>query len=129
MPIALILGLAVAIGFGSGWGVKGWKDEAQIAQVNTQKAALVSRMAIVDAANVRCAIDVEGVKKSMAIIVSQADEREKAASDAMKAADLKIAERRARIRISRLPQVAATRDAQCEAMIQEQIDYVRERTQ
>ncbi len=100
-----------------------------MAEVKSEKAAIESHNSILQAANTNCAVDIEGVKKGVAVIVAQAEEREKAASDAMKAADLKIAERKSRIKISQLPQVAPTRDAQCEAMIQEQIDYVRERTQ
>ena len=60
--------------------MKHWKDGAEIALVNSQKAALEFRNSILETANGNCAIDIEGVRNSVAIVVQQVAEREKAAS-------------------------------------------------
>jgi hypothetical protein len=126
--IALIIGVSALVGFGGGWGVKGWKDGATVAEVKSQKAAVESRNAELQTANAGCATDIEGVKKGVAVVVAHVEEREKAASDAMKAADLTIAQHKVRAAtIKKLPTIAQTPAAQCAAIIREQVDYVRER--
>lgn len=127
MPLALIIVAAVLIGMGTGWGVKGWKDGARIAQITADRDGVKSDNAILAAANSNCAVDIESIKKGVAVVVSQVEDRERAASAAMKAADLAIAKRKAAERIKRLPVIAPAPEAQCAAMIKEQIDYVQER--
>jgi hypothetical protein len=125
--IAIILG-SLAVGFGGGWGVKGWKDGATVAEVKSQKAAVESRNVELQSANSNCATDIEGVKKGVAVVVAHVEEREKAASDAMKAADLTIAQHKVKAAtIKKLPTIAQSPAAQCAAIIREQVDYVRER--
>lgn len=126
--IALIVGVSALVGFGSGWGVKGWKDGAHVAKVESAKEAVESTNAILQTANSNCATDIEGVKKGVAVVVAHVEEREKAASDAMKAADVTIAQHKVKMAtIKKLPTIAQTPAAQCSAIIREQIDYVRER--
>lgn len=128
MTLAIIILAAVLVGVGGGWGVKHWKDGAEIAQVNSEKSALESQNSILQTANSDCATDIQDVKKQVQIIVTLAEEREKAASDAMKTADLLIAQRKKQIRTTRVYQpVAPTPEAQCAAIIREQIDYVQGR--
>lgn len=126
MTLAIVILVSVLVGFGGGWGVKGWKDTAKISIIEKQKAAVDSRNSILESANSSCATDIEGVKKGMAIIVAGVEEREKAASDAMKAADLKIAQRKGRI-VQAAPAIAPAPEAQCAAIMQEQAEYVKGR--
>jgi hypothetical protein len=51
MPLALVVLVSVLVGFGGDWSVKHWKDGAEIALVNSQKAALESRNSILETAN------------------------------------------------------------------------------
>lgn len=124
---AIIIAVVSALSFAGGWGVKGWKDGAAVANIEKKNESLESRNSILQTANSNCAVDIDGVKKGVAIIIAQVEERERAASDAMKAAELQIAQRKGRIKISHLPRVAPAQDAQCAAIVQEQMDYVRER--
>lgn len=127
--IQIIIALVIAlVGFGGGWGVKGWKDGATIEKAESDKKAVESRNAILVTANSNCATDIEGVKKGVAAVVAHVEEREKAASDAMKAADVVVAQHKVKMAtIKKLPVIAQTPEAQCGAIIREQIEYVRER--
>lgn len=123
--LGLIIGAValILVGFGGGWGVKDWKDGAQIALVNSQKAALESRNGQLVASNDRCATDIEGVRKGVAVVVAQVEERERAASTAMKEADVLVAARKKEIAvIKNLPPVPPEPEAQCAAIVQEQIN-------
>lgn len=124
--IGIAIVISLLVGFGGGWGVKGWKDGAGIALANSEKAAVESKNAILVTANGNCATDIDGVKKGVAVVVAQVEAREKAASDAMTAADAKIAQRKVKV-ITQLPPVPLTPDAQCAAIFKEQIEYVQER--
>jgi hypothetical protein len=126
--IQIIIALVIAlVGFGGGWGVKGWKDGATVAQANSDKERVESKNAILETANGNCATDIEGVKKGVAVVVAQVEEREKAASDAMTAADVKIKQRNIKVKIKELPTIPPAPDAQCAAIVQEQIKYVQGR--
>ena len=97
------------VGFAGGWSIKGWKAGAEIALVNSQKAALESRNSILETANGNCAMDIEGVRNGVAVITDAVAEREKAASDAMRAAQVTIAQHSARAKaIKELPPVPAS---------------------
>lgn len=125
---AVIAAIIFAVGAGSGWAVKSWKDGAQIALVNSQKDELESRNAILETANGNCATDIEGVKKGVAVVVAQIEERERAASAAMAKADVLVAQRKKEIAaIKNLPPVPPEPEAQCVAIVQEQIGYVQKR--
>lgn len=128
MPLIAIIVVSVLVGFGSGWGVKGWKDGAEVALAVSAKEKVESRNAILEAANTSCATDIEGVRKGVAVVIGQVEERERAASAAMKAADVVVAERKKEIAaIKNLPQVPPEPEAQCAAIVREQIDYVQKR--
>lgn len=131
MP-ALIFGAItlIVIGFGGGWLIKDWKDGAKVVLAVAAKEKVESRNAILEAANTNCPTDIEGVKKGVAVIVSQVEERERLASAAMKAADIQVAQHATKAKaIKELPPVPPEPEAQCAAIVQEQIDYVQARTQ
>lgn len=123
--IAIIL-IAFSVGFGGGWVVKNWKDGAEIALVNSQKADLESQNSILVTANTNCATDIEGVKSAVGVITKGVEEREKAASEAMKNAQALAGKHAAQIAaIKALPVVPEA--GQCAAIVQEQKEYVQNR--
>ncbi|PTR05357.1 hypothetical protein C8R32_12321 [Nitrosospira sp. Nsp5] len=91
--LGLIIGAValIPVGFGGGCGVKGWKDGAEVALAVCAKEKVESRNAILVAANANCATDIEGVRKGVSVVVFQVEEWERAASAAMKAADVQVA--------------------------------------
>jgi hypothetical protein len=117
----LIAIVIFVVGAGSGWAVKDWKDGAEIARLESSNEALKS-------ANDRCATDIEGVKSAVGLITKGVEEREKAASAAMRDAETLVAKHKAAVAaIKVLPPVPAEPDAQCKAIIQEQREYVAAR--
>jgi hypothetical protein len=67
------------VGFGAGWGVKSWKDSAEIAMVSSQKSKLESRNATLSASNDNCAIDIDGVRNGVTVVSSKVEEAQCAA--------------------------------------------------
>lgn len=123
--IAIIL-IAFFVGFGGGWGVKGWKDGAEIALAVSAKERVESRNAILQSANANCATDIEGVKSAVGMITKGVEDREKAASEAMKNAQALAGKHVAQVAaIKALPVVPEA--AQCKAIIEEQREYVQTR--
>jgi hypothetical protein len=130
VPIIAIYAIVAAVifsaGFGTGWGVKGWKDGAEVARAVSEKEKVESRNAILQTANSNCATDIEGVRRGMKVITDAVAEREKAASDAMKNAQALAGKHVAQIaEIKALPVVRP--DDQCSAIVQEQKEYVQNR--
>jgi hypothetical protein len=120
---AVIAAIIFAVGAGSGWAVKDWKDGAQIAHLESNNSTLKS-------ANDRCVTDIEGVKSAVGVITQGVEDREKAASEAMKSAETLVAKHKAAVAaIKVLPHVPAEPEAQCKAIIQEQREYVAQRHQ
>jgi hypothetical protein len=125
--IAIIL-IAFSIGFGGGWGVKGWKDGAEVALAESAKDKAESRSAMLETANGECQTDIAGVRQGVAVVVKAVEDREKAASEAMKNAETMTAKHKATIvSIKALPPVPTAQDAQCAAIIEEQKEYVQNR--
>lgn len=123
--IAIILA-SLIVGFGGGWGVKGWKDGTEIALAVSAKERVESRNAILVTANANCATDIEGVRQGVKVITDAVGEREKAASEAMKNAQAMARKHVAQAAIIKtLPMVPEA--AQCDAIIQEQKAYVQNR--
>ena len=91
--LGLIIGAValIPVGFSGGWGVKGWKDGVEVALAVCAKEKVESRNAILVAANANCVTDIEGVRKGVSVVVFQVEEWERAASAAMKAADVQVA--------------------------------------
>jgi|ThiBiot_500_plan_2_1041550.scaffolds.fasta_scaffold119353_1 hypothetical protein len=119
----LIAIVIFVVGAGSGWAVKDWKDGAEISRLESSNEALKS-------ANDRCATDIEGVKSAVGLITKGVEEREKAASAAMRDAEVLVAKHKAAVAsIKALPPVPTEPEAQCKAIIQEQREYVAQRHQ
>jgi hypothetical protein len=123
---ALIAAAIFLAGFGGGWGVKGWKDGAEVARAVAEKEKVESRNAILQTANANCATDIEGVRQGVKVITDAVADREKAASEAMKNAQALAGKHVAQIvAIKALPVVPEA--GQCDAIIQEQKEYVAAR--
>ena len=111
-------------------GASSWKDGAEVALAVSAKEKVESRNALLESASTSCTTDIDGVKKGVAVIVSQVEERERVASAAMQAADVLVAERKKQIAaIKNLPPVPPEPEAQCAAIVGEQEEYVPARTQ
>jgi hypothetical protein len=130
VPIIAIYAIVAAVifgaGFGTGWGVKGWKDGAEVARAVSEKERVESHNAILQTANANCATDIEGVKSAIGVITKGVEDREKAASEAMKNANALAGKHAVQIAaIKELPVVPEA--GQCDAIIQEQKEYVAAR--
>jgi hypothetical protein len=123
---ALIVALIFIAGFGGGWGVKGWKDGAEVAHAVSEKEKVESHNAILQTANANCATDIDGVRQGVKVITDAVAEREKAASEAMKNAQVLAGKHVVQIAaIKALPIVPEV--GQCAAIIKEQKEYVQNR--
>jgi len=115
----LIAVVIFVVGAGSGWAVKDWKDGAEIARLESDNSTLKS-------VNDRCATDIEGVKSAVGVITQGVEEREKAASAAMRDAETMVAKHKAAVAaIKALPPVPQAE--QCRVIEQEQREYVQAR--
>lgn len=116
---AIIIAVLTALAFGSGFAVSDWRDGRKVEQLQSDKA-------ILRAANDKCETDVQRVKQAVQAMESVAAEREKQAAEQMQDAVPLVKQHQARItKIKALPPVKL--DMQCEAIIQEQIEYVKTR--
>ncbi len=131
-PIALLwIASAIALAAGgagatAGWQLNGWRLGAEVADTKIKLANAETRVALLDSANARCALNVADVRQAFANLKAAETKR---AADA--AAALARANARARTfadaanRIMTLPRPAAGQE--CTAIIQEEADYVRAR--
>jgi hypothetical protein len=127
---AIVAGVILSVGFGIGWGVKGWKDGAEVARAVSEKEKVEARNSILSDANDQCQTNIESVKKSVKGITDAVAAREKSAAEAMNSADALIARHKAVAAATKsLPPVPATPDVQCTAIVQEQQEYVKTRHQ
>lgn len=116
--ILIALGSAT-VGFGGGWAVKGWKDGAEVARVESRDAVLTT-------ANEQCGIDVEDVQKGVQQIAKHYEDKLQAANaEAIKATPeaKKHTDRAATIIAAPVP----AEKNQCEVIIEEQEEYVQSR--
>lgn len=115
--VAIIALVSAVTGFGGGWAVKGWKDGAEVARVESRDAVLTT-------ANEQCGIDVEDVQKGVQQIAKHYEDKLQAANaEAVKAAPeaKKHTDRAATIISAPMP----AEKSQCEVIIEEQEEYVQ----
>jgi hypothetical protein len=126
MPFALTpaitIGIAIAIAvlsFGAGFTIEHWRNGAEIERLEGTNSKLTT-------ANGQCASDIKSAKEAITAMTAVAVERERQAAEAMRQIQPEVQVHAARItKIKALPEVAV--DRQCEAIKQEQIEYVKER--
>jgi hypothetical protein len=107
------------LSFGGGYAVESWHTGAEIEKLKGTNTELT-------AANDRCVNDIKSANAAVQAMTAVAAERERQAVESMKQIQPEVQVHAARItRIKALPQIAP--DMQCEAIKQEQIEYVRER--
>jgi hypothetical protein len=118
--ITIIIAIAIVVlSFGGGFAVADWRKSGQLEDLRGKNNQLVD-------ANDRCAGDIKSAKAAMQAMTAVSQERERQAQESMKEAQPQVEKRTAIItRIKALPAVPL--DQQCEAIKQEQIEYVRER--
>lgn len=123
MPFALTPAISIAIaialfviGFGGGFAVADWRKSGQLEKLSGTNNQLTD-------ANSKCAADIKNAQTAMQAMTAVSIEREKQAQEAQQKAQPQVEQRRATItRIKALPAVPV--DMQCEAIKQEQIEYV-----
>lgn len=120
LPLPAMLAIAAAViavlSFGGGFAVADWRANGKIEKIQGTNNQLTD-------ANSKCAADIKNAQTAMQAMTAVSIEREKQAQEAQQQAQPQVQERRATItRIKALPTVAL--DMQCEAIKQEQIDYV-----
>lgn len=119
--IAVIVVVASAVSFGAGWAVESWHKGAEVEKLRGDNKLLST-------AGGKCEADVRNIRQAMQAIQDEAEERARLAEEAMKQAQPKVETRTKVItQIKTLPTVAP--DKQCEAIKQEQIEYVGWRKQ
>lgn len=117
--LAIVITVFTAIGFGGGYLISDWQNGTKIAKVEGENTVL-------SAANDKCAEDVANTQAAMNTIKAATNELERQAAKAIQEATPKVEERKRIIKaIKAKPSVAL--DMQCEAIKQEQIDYVQAR--
>lgn len=116
---AIIIAVLTALAFGGGFAVSDWRDGRTVEKLQSDNAVL-------RAANDKCSADVQQVKKAVQAMESVAAERERQAAEQMQDTIPLVKQHQARItKIKALPAVKP--EMQCEAIIQEQIEYVKTR--
>lgn len=123
MPTVLVLLLialgSAVVGGGIGWSVKGWKDGAHVAVVESRGVVLTS-------ANEKCAIDIEDVQKGVKSVTEYAAARMKAAEDAAAKATANAGKHSGNA-ITIMAAPLPPEDEQCVAIKEEQEKYVQSR--
>lgn len=119
--IAVIVVVASAVSFGAGWAVESWRKGAELEKLRGENTLLST-------AGGKCEADVRNIRQAMQAVQDEAEERARLAEEAVKQAQPKI-ETRTRVitQIKTLPPVAL--NMQCEAIEQEQAEYVAWRKQ
>lgn len=114
--LAIVIAVSSAVSFGVGWAVENWRKGAELEKLRGENTLLST-------ASGKCELDVKNARAAMLALTAEAEERAKQAEDAMKQVQPKVETRSAIItKIKTMPVIAP--DAQCEAIKQEQIDYV-----
>jgi outer membrane murein-binding lipoprotein Lpp len=116
---AIVIGIIATLAFGGGFALSDWRDSRKVERLESDKA-------ILQASNEKCGEDVKQVKQAVQAMESVAAEKERQAAEAMQETVPEIKQHKARItKIKALPPVKP--EMQCEAIKQEQIQYVQAR--
>lgn len=75
----IAIAVLVALSFGGGFAINEWRNSGKIGRLKSVNSVLI-------AANDRCATDITGVQEAVGVITKGVEEREIAASKAMKSA-------------------------------------------
>lgn len=113
-----------AAGAAVGWGLNGWRLNSKVADLTVKLANSESRVAVLEPANAKCAVDVADVRQAFAELKAAEAKRAAAALAAITKAKL-VAE--ANFETARLTMEAARPPAgqECPAIITEERNYVQ----
>ena len=118
---AVLIGIVAAFSFGGGFALGDWRMASRLERLSSDNALL-------SAANDRCAMDIEKAGIAMEALRTTAIARGKNAAKAMQVASkAAVRHTKAARKIQSLPPVEP--EHQCERMIAEQMEYVRDRHQ
>lgn len=92
----IIAAVLVALGFGGGWLVNGWRLGTEVADLNTKVATLEGQKSVLIGANQRCAVNVADVKAGVKSVVDAGLEAQRRAAVAMDKAAGKAADHQAK---------------------------------
>jgi hypothetical protein len=123
-----IVAAIFAAGAGAGWGLNGWRLNSKVADLEVELANSQARVAVLEPANEKCAVDVKDVRQAFAdwqAAEAKRVELVKAAVAAAAATSKAHLDQAAKIMTA--PRPAAGQE--CPAIIQEEADYVRARQQ
>lgn len=81
-----VMAAIAAVIFGTGWGVKGWKDSGEISRLEGKVETQQQSIATLEGANTRCLAGVKDVQAAVKGFIDAGTERSEAARIAMEAA-------------------------------------------
>jgi hypothetical protein len=117
--LAVVIAIFTGLAFTGGFAVSDWRSASRIQQLNSENA-------ILSAANDKCIVDIQSVKKAMDELTASSVRREKDAARAIRRAEADAARHTNHAKkIRTLPHVKP--EYQCEAIVKEQIEYVQKR--
>lgn len=119
--LAIVIAVASAVSFGVGWAVENWRKGAELEKLRGDNAILSST-------NSRCEADIRNARAAVRAIQAEAEDRARIAEEAMRQTEPEVKQRTVTItKIKEMPVVAL--NMQCEAIEQEQAEYVAWRKQ
>lgn len=119
--IAVIVAVSSAVSFGAGWAVESWHKGAEVEKLRGDNVILSST-------NSRCEADIRNARAAVRAIQAEAKDRARIAEEAMRQTEPEVKQRTVTItKIKEMPVVAL--NMQCEAIEQEQAEYVAWRKQ
>ena len=119
--IAVIVAITSAVSFAGGRAVENWRKGAEVEKLRGYNKLLST-------AGGKCEADVRNIRQAMQAIQAEAEDRAMIAEEAMRQAEPEVKQRTVTItKIKEMPVVAL--NMQCEAIEQEQAEYVAWRKQ
>jgi len=117
--LAIVIAVFAGLAFTGGFVVSEWRSASHIQQLSSENAML-------SAANDKCRLDIQSVRKAMDELTASSAKREKNATKAMQRAEAEAARHTNGVKkINALPPVKPGQ--QYEVIMKEQIEYVQKR--
>ena len=88
--IALVAGI-LAVGFGGGWTLNGWRLGAKIGPLEAEISRLQARSTILESANAQCEKSVKAANEATDRLLAEGERRSKRAAEALRTAQAESA--------------------------------------